>query len=205
MAPNPQQQQQQQLTQQQQQQLRLTMQLQQQQQNAQQATMSMTAQPPHSQPGSQLTGSVSCISQSVPTQVPQQTVTASQQAPVTVSSITQQITHPQTQVRKKFIRDILFLYTIIFEFNSFIKYDRDKTLFEILQSFRAMYPLVMCKLNNLYLATGDISGKVLWNGSRRQNQIRKSKQDTYHVRYRLIRKREIQGNCMSLQLTFSVS
>ncbi|XP_011632716.1 mediator of RNA polymerase II transcription subunit 25-like isoform X2 [Pogonomyrmex barbatus] len=90
------QQQQQQLTQQQQQ-LRLTMQLQQQQQqqqNAQQATMSMAAQPTHNQPGSQLT--VSCISQSVPTQVPQ-TVTASQQAPVSVSSITQQITHPQAQ------------------------------------------------------------------------------------------------------------
>ncbi|RLU26588.1 hypothetical protein DMN91_000384 [Ooceraea biroi] len=44
--------------------------------------------------GSQLT--VSCISQSVPTQVPQ-TVTVSQQAPVSVSSITQQITHPQAQ------------------------------------------------------------------------------------------------------------
>ncbi|EZA49336.1 Mediator of RNA polymerase II transcription subunit [Ooceraea biroi] len=94
MAPNPQQQQQQ-LTQQQQQ-LRLTMQLQQQQQqqNAQQATMSMAAQPTHNQSGSQLT--VSCISQSVPTQVPQ-TVTVSQQAPVSVSSITQQITHPQAQ------------------------------------------------------------------------------------------------------------
>lgn len=93
MAGNPQQQQQQQQQQltQQQQQLRLTMQLQ--QQNAQ-ATMSMATQPTHSQPGSQLT--VSCISQSVPTQVPQ-TVTASQQAPVSVSSITQQITHPQTQ------------------------------------------------------------------------------------------------------------
>jgi len=88
MATNPQQQQQQ-LTQQQQ--LRLTMQLQ--QQNAQQVTMPMAAQPTHSQPG--LT--VSCISQSVPTQVPQ-TVTASQQAPVSVSSITQQITHPQAQV-----------------------------------------------------------------------------------------------------------
>ncbi|KMQ96743.1 mediator of rna polymerase ii transcription subunit 25 [Lasius niger] len=96
MAANPQQQQQQQQQQQltqQQQQLRLTMQLQQQQQN-QQATMSMATQPTHSQPGSQLT--VSSISQSVPTQVPQ-TVTASQQAPVSVSSITQQITHPQTQ------------------------------------------------------------------------------------------------------------
>ncbi|XP_029163114.1 mediator of RNA polymerase II transcription subunit 25-like isoform X2 [Nylanderia fulva] len=95
MAANPQQQQQQQQQQQltqQQQQLRLTMQLQ--QQNAQQATMSMATQPTHSQQGSQLT--VSCISQSVPTQVPQ-TVTASQQAPVSVSSITQQITHPQTQ------------------------------------------------------------------------------------------------------------
>ncbi|XP_067215800.1 mediator of RNA polymerase II transcription subunit 25 isoform X2 [Linepithema humile] len=90
MATNPQQQQQQQLTQQQQQ-LRLTML----QQNAQQqASMSMAAQPNHSQSGSQLT--VSCISQSVPTQVPQ-TVTASQQAPVSVSSITQQITHSQTQ------------------------------------------------------------------------------------------------------------
>ncbi|XP_025159280.1 mediator of RNA polymerase II transcription subunit 25 isoform X3 [Harpegnathos saltator] len=89
MAPNPQQQQQ--LTQQQQQQMRLTMQLQ--QQNAQQATMSMNAQPTHSQPGSQLT--VSCMSQSVPTQVPQ-TVTASQ-APVSVSSVTQQIAPPQTQ------------------------------------------------------------------------------------------------------------
>ncbi|XP_018044485.1 PREDICTED: mediator of RNA polymerase II transcription subunit 25 isoform X2 [Atta colombica] len=90
MAAN-QQQQQQQLTQQQQQ-LRLTMQLQ--QQNVQQATMSMAAQPTHSQPGAQLTAS--CISQSVPTQV-SQTVTASQQAPVSVSSITQQITHSQAQ------------------------------------------------------------------------------------------------------------
>ncbi|KAL0125266.1 hypothetical protein PUN28_004503 [Cardiocondyla obscurior] len=89
MATN-QQQQQQQLTQQQQQ-LRLTML---QQQNVQQATMSMAAQPTHSQPGSQLTSS--CITQSVPTQVPQ-TVTASQQAPVSVSSITQQITHSQAQ------------------------------------------------------------------------------------------------------------
>ncbi|XP_020293068.1 mediator of RNA polymerase II transcription subunit 25 [Pseudomyrmex gracilis] len=91
---NPQQQQQQ-LTPQQQQ-LRLTMQLQQQQQqqqqqNAQQATMSV--QPTHSQPGSQFT--MSCISQSVPTQVPQ-TVTAAQQAQVSVSSITQQ-TNPQAQ------------------------------------------------------------------------------------------------------------
>lgn len=94
MAAN-QQQQQQQLTQQQQQ-LRLTMQLQ--QQNVQQATMSaMAAQPTHSQPGSQLTAS--CISQSVPTQVPQ-TVTATQQAPVSVASITQQITHPQAQVNQ---------------------------------------------------------------------------------------------------------
>ncbi|XP_032671316.1 mediator of RNA polymerase II transcription subunit 25-like isoform X1 [Odontomachus brunneus] len=88
MAPGPQQQQQ--LTQQQQQ-MRLTMQLQ--QQNAQQATMSMNAQPTHSQPGSQLT--VSCMSQSVPTQVPQ-TVTASQ-APIAVSSVTQQIAPPQAQ------------------------------------------------------------------------------------------------------------
>jgi len=100
MAANPQQQ----LTQQQQQ-LRLTMQLQ--QQNAQQVNMSsMAAQPTHNQPG-QLT--VSCISQSVPTQVPQ-TVTASQQAPVSVSSITQQITHPQAQVIIYILLLILIIY-----------------------------------------------------------------------------------------------
>lgn len=86
-------QQQQQLTQQQQQ-MRLTMQLQ--QQNAQQSTMSMNVQPTHSQPGSQLT--VSCMSQSVPTQV-SHTVTASQ-APISVSSVTQQIAPPQAQVNK---------------------------------------------------------------------------------------------------------
>ncbi|XP_032691032.1 mediator of RNA polymerase II transcription subunit 25-like [Odontomachus brunneus] len=88
MAPNPQQQQQ--LTQQQQ--LRLTMQLQ--QQNAQQqAVMSMAAQSTHNQPGSQLT--VSSMSQSVPTQVPQ-TVAVSQ-APISASSVTQQIAPPQAQ------------------------------------------------------------------------------------------------------------
>ncbi|EFN84184.1 mediator of RNA polymerase II transcription subunit 25 [Harpegnathos saltator] len=94
MAPNPQQQQQQQqqqLTQQQQQQLRLTMQLQ--QQNAQQAAMSMAAQSTHNQPGPQLT--VSSMNQSVPTQVPQ--TVAAPQAPVSVSSVTQQIAPPQAQ------------------------------------------------------------------------------------------------------------
>lgn len=91
MAANPQQQQQQ-LTQQQQ--LRLTMQL---QQNAQQAAMSMVAQSTHNQPGSQLT--VSSMSQSVLTQVPQ-TVAVSQ-APISASSVTQQIAPPQAQVTKQ--------------------------------------------------------------------------------------------------------
>lgn len=108
MAANPQQQQQPQQPQQQQlaqqqQQLRLTMQLQQQQQQQQQnvqqqnvqqqASMSMAVQAAHAQSGPQLT--VSCVSQSIPTQVPQ-TVTAAQ-APVSVSSGTQQVTHTQAQ------------------------------------------------------------------------------------------------------------
>lgn len=62
--------------------------------------MSITAQQTHGQAG-QLT--VSCVSQSVPTQVPQ-TVTASQ-TQASVSSVTQQqqVTHPQTQVILKFM------------------------------------------------------------------------------------------------------
>nr|XP_050865535.1 mediator of RNA polymerase II transcription subunit 25-like isoform X1 [Vespula vulgaris]XP_050865537.1 mediator of RNA polymerase II transcription subunit 25-like isoform X1 [Vespula vulgaris] len=87
------QQQQQQINQQQQQQLRLTMQLQQQQQQQQQASLSISNQPAHSQATPQLTAS--CVSPSVPTQVPP-TVTASQ-APVPVCSVTPLATHPQAQ------------------------------------------------------------------------------------------------------------
>ncbi|KAI4492167.1 hypothetical protein M0802_009973 [Mischocyttarus mexicanus] len=83
------QQQQQQINQQQQHQLRLTMQLQQ-----QQASLSISNQPAHSQATPQLTAS--CVSPSVPTQVPP-TVTASQ-APVPVCSVTPLATHPQAQI-----------------------------------------------------------------------------------------------------------
>ncbi|XP_054001971.1 mediator of RNA polymerase II transcription subunit 25 isoform X2 [Hylaeus anthracinus] len=97
-----QQQQQQQLTQQQQQQARFTMQIQQQQQQQQQqqnvqqqGSMPMSAQQTHGQGGQQLT--VSCVSQSIPTQVPQ-TVTASQtQSSVSSISQQQQVSHSQAQ------------------------------------------------------------------------------------------------------------
>ena len=94
-----QQQQQQQLTQQQQ--VRFSMQLQQQQQQQQQqnvqqqGSMPMTGQQSHGQGGQQLT--VSCVSQSAPSQVPQ-TVTASQtQASVSSVSQQQQVVHSQAQ------------------------------------------------------------------------------------------------------------
>ncbi|XP_076378614.1 mediator of RNA polymerase II transcription subunit 25 isoform X2 [Megalopta genalis] len=94
-----QQQQQQQLTQQQHQQVRFTMQLQQQQQQQQnvqqQSSMPMSAQQNHGQGTPQLT--VSCVSQSVPTQVPQTVTTSQIQASVSSVTQQQQVLHSQAQ------------------------------------------------------------------------------------------------------------